>query len=220
MKILALEFSSEERSVAVVVDRGAGIEICGTVAEKGGRQTNAFAMIENALRQAEISRDAIDCFCVGIGPGSYTGIRVAIAVAQGWQLARKVNLLGISSADCLAHQMRNDGHLGAVSVAIDAQRNEFYLAAYAISKDAVKTVEPLRLVSAEEVNARISSGQAVIGPALRDVFPGACDVWPQAATLARLASQRSDFVPGEQLEPIYLRTTTFVKTPPSRVPPP
>ncbi len=217
MKILALEFSSEERSVAVAVDREAGVAICGTAAEKGGRQTNAFAMIESALRQAQISRNAIECLCVGIGPGSYTGIRVAISVAQGWQLARNVKLLGISSADCLARQAQSDRRHGVVNVAIDAQRNEFYLAAYAIGKDSVKMVEPLHLVSAGEVMARISSGQSVIGPGLRDVLPGASDVWPQAATLAGLAAHRSDFASGELLEPIYLRTTAFVKAAPSRV---
>ena len=46
--------------------------------------------------------EEIDCLAIGIGPGSYTGIRAAISIAQAWQLARSVNLLSISSVDCLA----------------------------------------------------------------------------------------------------------------------
>ena len=70
---------------------------------------------------------------VGLGPGSYTGIRVAISMAQGWQLARGVKLLGVSSAECLAAQAQAEKIFGRVNVVIDAQRNEFYLATYEIS---------------------------------------------------------------------------------------
>src|SRR5437667_6781745 len=97
MKILALEFSSSHRSVAVLERSGDDLLIHGAAHEVGGRDTKAFAMIEKAL--AGIPRDSIDRVCVGIGPGSYTGIRVAISVAQGWQLARDVKVLGISSAE-------------------------------------------------------------------------------------------------------------------------
>jgi hypothetical protein len=47
-------------------------------------------------------------------------------------------------------------------------------------------------------------------------FPGSRLVFPRAATLASLASERKDFIPGEKMEPIYLRETKFVKAPPPR----
>ena len=52
-------------------------------------------MIESALAEAKIEREQIEVIAVGLGPGSYTGIRAAISVAQGWQLARGVKLLGV-----------------------------------------------------------------------------------------------------------------------------
>jgi len=48
-------------------------------------------------------------------------------------------------------------------------------------------------------------------------FPQGRMVFPRAATLARLAANRAETVRGEQLEPIYLRATNFVKAPPPRV---
>jgi len=96
MTILALEFSSERRSVALARD---GIVLSEAVEQTGGRATNALGLIESALATAGLSRDEIEVIAVGLGPGSYTGIRAAIAVAQGWQLARGVKLLGISSAE-------------------------------------------------------------------------------------------------------------------------
>ena len=104
MKILALEFSSGQRSVAVLSSSGVS-----EVVESGGRNTNAIGMIDAALRDAKVDREQIECLALGIGPGSYTGIRVAIALAQGWQLARGVRLLGISGAESIAAQARTDG---------------------------------------------------------------------------------------------------------------
>lgn len=95
MKILALEFSSERRSVAVV-EQGA---VLGEAHEQGGKHTRAFELIEQALLAARIERERIECVAVGLGPGSYMGIRIAIAIAQGWQLARGVKTAGVKSAD-------------------------------------------------------------------------------------------------------------------------
>src|SRR5262245_8115231 len=120
MKILALEFSSEQRSVAVVH----GEKLVAQVVETGGRNTRAMAMLEQALQQAGLGRETLECLAVGLGPGSYTGIRAAIAVAQGWQLAREIRLLGISSVDVLAAQAQAASLFGSVHIVIDAQRNE------------------------------------------------------------------------------------------------
>jgi tRNA threonylcarbamoyl adenosine modification protein YeaZ len=217
MKILALEFSSAERSVAIADGPPGKASILGQAREKGGRDTRAFGMIESALKQAGLSRTAIECIAVGLGPGSYTGIRIAISIAQGWQLAQGVKLLGISSVDCLAQQAKQNSLSGAVALAIDAQRGEFYMANYDMMQtDAARLLEPLRIVSAEAVRAELATGHTVAGPALRDSFPDALNLFPDAGTLARLASERQDFVAGEKLEPIYLRETAFVKAPPPR----
>ena len=220
MKILALEFSSPQRSVAVVQERtDAGPLALGEAIETGARSTNALGLVEEALRQAQLERAQIECLAIGLGPGSYTGIRLAIALAQGWQLARPVKLLGISTADCLAAQAQADGIFGRVHVVIDAQRNEFYLAGYDLSAEARREIEPLRLATLPEVQARQQAGGTLIGPEVTRWFPGARVLFPRAATLGQLARGRTDFVPGERMEPIYLRATQFVKAPPPRIVP-
>src|SRR5437879_5330068 len=129
MKILALEFSSLQRSVAVVEAQGkASPRLLSEAIETGGRAAKAFELIETALREAKLEREQIDCIAIGLGPGSYAGIRATIALAQGWQLASNVKLIGISSMDCLATAAQAEGFTGRVDFVIDAQRNEFYLA--------------------------------------------------------------------------------------------
>ena len=115
MKILALEFSSPARSVAVAVD---GV-VRGLAGEHAQRDMHAFALIESVLHESGVDRAGIECVAIGLGPGSYAGIRMAIAVAQGWQLARGVKLLGLSSADCAAAQAVGQGAGKTFTLAVD-----------------------------------------------------------------------------------------------------
>jgi len=216
MKILALEFSTAQRSVAVVVDG----QVRGRAQETGTRENRALSLIEAALGAAGLERESVDCLAVGLGPGSYNGVRSAIALAQGWQLARGTRILGTSSVESLAAQARIEKIHGQVNIVIDAQRNEFYLARYEVSAAGCREVTPLRLAGREEVLALARAGEIVLGPEVTSEWPAAHQIFPDAAMVGQLASQRSDFVPGERLEPIYLRETRFVKAPPPRIIPP
>src|SRR5262245_31117983 len=211
MTILALEFSSPQRSVAVL-DPGAE-QFCAVRAD-AERTTHAFELIEQVLEKTGLERKVIDCIAVGIGPGSYTGIRVAIAIAQGWQLGAGVNLLGVNSADAIAAGARATGVKGKAFCVIDAQRREYYVAGYDLDWDPPRIVEPLAISSADAVSNLASRGEILIGP--ETALEGNRLIFPDAAMLARLASVRRDFVPGERLEPIYVRETAFVKAAPPR----
>ena len=219
MKILALEFSSEQRSVAVLDDNAGPDSVPVVSATRTSPRTlNAFGLIETTLRAARLEREQIDCLVVGIGPGSYTGIRAAISIAQGWQLARPVKLLAISSVEGLAVHAQAQGILGFVHILIDAQRNEFYIAGYEMKPSALRLVEPLHLATFSEVSSLAQAGGLLIGPEVDRWFPQARSLFPDAGALARSALGRTDFVLGQTIEPIYLRKTSFVKAPLPRPP--
>lgn len=218
MKILALEFSSPQRSVALVHAHQAPTEIVEyETIESGGRASKPFEMIEEVLRQSGTEREQIGCLAVGLGPGSYTGIRGGIALAQGWHLGTDTPILGVSSAECVAAQARAEGVTGGVAVVIDAQRGEFYVARYELTSSGWREVEPIRLASAASVCECELRGELVVGPEVLTWFPKGRPIFPRATALGRLALNQTNFVPGEELRPIYLRTTTFVKAPPPRV---
>ena len=213
MTILGLEFSSPQRSVAVL--RTGGATMAAEVVETGGHGANAFGMIEQVLAETKVEREHVDVLAVGLGPGSYTGIRAAISMAQGWQLARGVKLLGVGSAEAVAAQAGAEKIFGRVSVVIDAQRNEFYLASYEITPDGWRETAPLKILSLAEVQSRAEADGILIGPEVTRWFPGGRLISPSAAALAELAARRRNFTPGENLEPIYLRETNFVQATPA-----
>lgn len=208
MTILALEFSTTRRSAAILHHGGMAQSI-----EAGGHGTNAFNLVETALAEAGLDRGQIEVIAVGLGPGSYTGIRVALSIAQGWQLARGVKLLGIGSAECLAAQAQAEKIFGRVNLVIDAQRNEFYRTAYDISAGGCRQIEPLNITAPARISPAAIAGEIWAGPEVTCWFPTGKILFPSALTLGRLAAGRSDFADGAQLTPIYLRQTAFVKAP-------
>ena len=228
MTILALEFSSEQRSVALARD---GIVLAEAMQQTASRATDALGLIEKVLAQSKVLREEIEVVAVGLGPGSYTGIRAAIAVAQGWQLAfagpeqdiggqtaataqrrlaRGIKLLGVSSVAAIAASAQAAKIFGRVNVVVDAQRGEFYVAGWEISVGRREEISPLKIISAAELAAR-GAGEICVGPAAEQIL------FPSAAMVARLAAGRTDFVRGEDLMPVYLRETNFVKAAPVRV---
>jgi tRNA threonylcarbamoyladenosine biosynthesis protein TsaB len=209
MTILALEFSSPQRSVAVAL----GKNVLAEASEIGGRNTAAFGMIEKVLAEAKIGREQVDALCIGLGPGSYTGIRAAISIAQGWQLAREIKLVGVSSVEAIAAQAQAEKIFGRVNVVIDAQRGEFYFATYEIATEGWREIKALKILSLAEVRSRADAKEIIAGPEVTKRFVSGRTIFPRAAMLAKLAASRSDFVAGEKLEPVYLRQTDFVKSP-------
>ncbi len=213
MTILAVEFSSDLRSVAIA----RGSTVLARAEESGGRTAHAFALIERALAEAKLEREAIDCIAVGLGPGSYAGIRAGIALAQGWQMATGLRLLGVSTVEAMAAQAAVMGMTGRITLAIDAQRNEFYAATYQLDSGSFQLINPLRVTSLDAVKASAADSRLIVWPELHGLFPGSESIPPDATALCRLAATRTDFIPGSELAPIYLREANFIKAPPSRV---
>ncbi len=228
MKILALEFSTPQRSVAVLdLTQQGAVRALAEVIETGARAAmRPLEWIGAALRQAGLEREQIEALAVGLGPGSYTGIRAAIALAQGWQLAAPrraandtrsgVKIHGISSIECLAATAQEAGLRGPVTVVVDAQRGEFYLAGFELESGGWRETEALRLAKAEEVRARAQAGTLLIGPEVERWFDGGRVLFPRAAVLGRMARECNAVERADALEPIYLRAARFVKAPPPR----
>lgn len=208
MTILALEFSSEERSVAVARE---GV-VAAEEVETGQRITAAFSMIEKVLARTRMEREEIETVAVGLGPGSYTGVRAAIAVAQGWQLARGIKTLGVSSVAAIAAQAQAEKIFGRINIIVNAQRGEFYFTTCEITEKDRREIEPLKILSLENIRAR-TAGEIVIGPEAAEFFSNGRTIFPRASAVTHLALS-SDFAAREKLEPIYLRETNFVKARP------
>jgi tRNA threonylcarbamoyladenosine biosynthesis protein TsaB len=191
-----------------------GGDMCGYAEVVIGQPTPILGLVEQALAQAGIEAGAVECVAVGLGPGSYTGIRTALAVTQGFALTGRVGAIGVSSVLALAHAQAEFGLQGEFHVAVDAQRGEFYLAGFDGGTDDVRTIAPLRIVEGAVIRELLAREARVVGPDLAEAMPAVVPRWPCARWVARLASSSGGMVAPEKLEPIYLRLPAFAKSVP------
>jgi tRNA threonylcarbamoyladenosine biosynthesis protein TsaB len=212
MKILALEFSTSRRSVALVESISNEFRELFQVEETDFRKVTSAALIEKVFRETNSKPGEIGRIAVGLGPGSYTGIRTAIAFAQGWQLANNCDVCGISSAEVLGLEAWEKWKQGKITIAIDAQRREVYCVTYQLLPTGPVAIGSLQIIPAESLQ---HVTDIIAGPDLQTLLPGSTPLFPQARTLARLAKSQSP-TPAEKLTPIYLREASFVKAPPAR----
>jgi tRNA threonylcarbamoyladenosine biosynthesis protein TsaB len=204
MKILALDFSTLRRSAAIVDERCNVLSSLTQEPQPAQRAGSPFPLISQTL--ANLSPTEIGAIAIGLGPGSYTGIRSSLAIAQGWNLARNLPAAGISSADAIAFTALQKGLRGQIEVIIDAQRGEIYSAIYNLTPTTFSLVRPLKILSKPETTT-------LIGPEATRWNPTATIIEPNAAAIGLLAARENKFGPTENLQAIYLREPTFIKAP-------
>jgi len=201
MKILALDFSTLRRSAAIVDENGNEIS---SAIQQPRRAGSPFPLISETL--GAISPAEIDAIAIGLGPGSYTGIRSSLAIAQGWNLARNIPAAGVSSAEAIAFAAVAKGLRGEVEVVIDAQRNELYSAIYNLTSETFSLIRPLKILAKPET-------KMLIGPEANRWSEEGVVIEPSAIAIGILAARAKRFGPPEALEAIYLREPSFVKAP-------
>jgi tRNA threonylcarbamoyladenosine biosynthesis protein TsaB len=222
MNLLAIETSTESCSVALL-HGGALIERSELAPRRHAELV--LPMAESLLAEAGLKRAQLDGIAVGRGPGAFTGVRLAISVAQGLAFALDLPVVTVSSLAALAMQApQNDAAILAV---MDARMGEVYACAFEKGTEAINArlncLRPLfeeRVARAEDLVLPHAANWNVIGSgwdayrdALRARLPGEPawvkgDVFPQARDVARLALPQFEAghaLPPEQALPVYLR---------------
>ncbi len=216
MRLLAIETSTEACSVALLAG--------GRVLERSELAPRRHAelvlpMTESLLVEAGLSRRELDGIAVGRGPGAFTGVRLAISLAQGLALGLGVPVVPVSSLAALALDAPDNG--APVLAVIDARMGEIYAGCYRrtangglapLGTESVGPAARLDLPPGMAWNV-IGSGWQTYADVLRTRLP-APPLWaegeryPQAAAVLHLAAREfaAGFaVPPEQALPVYLR---------------
>lgn len=130
-----------------------GVRILAADDHKCRRQANVelVSTVDSVLNAAGLTRDDVDAYLVGRGPGSFTGVRIGVATAKGLASGANVALYGVSSLDAVAWTAWQGGVRGLLGVAADAMRREIYPALYQLSDAGVERLyERERVVKAAE----------------------------------------------------------------------
>ena len=125
----------------------------------GGAQASAglIAAVLDLMKQAQLRMADLDAICFGAGPGSFTGLRTACAVAQGLGFGAGVPLLPVDSLLAVAEDARftvlAEKASGRIMALLDARMDEVYCAVYAFDGVQWTPVQPAGLMRPEDVRA-------------------------------------------------------------------
>ncbi|WP_062267592.1 tRNA (adenosine(37)-N6)-threonylcarbamoyltransferase complex dimerization subunit type 1 TsaB [Endozoicomonas arenosclerae] len=219
MKILALDTATEACSVALNLD-GEIVEHFELLPRRHSREL--LAMIENLLKQQNVTLGELDALAFGRGPGAFTGLRVATAMVQGLAFSVEKPVVEVSTLRALAQEGLRVHHSDAVLTAIDARMGEVYWGAFRAKDGLMYPVIDEVVIAPEKVIQPEGEGQWLgmgTGWQFRDqlsaevinCFP---EAYPRAADIAILAA--ADFkeglaVPAERARPVYLRDKVALK---------
>jgi tRNA threonylcarbamoyladenosine biosynthesis protein TsaB len=185
MVILAFDTATDVATSALVD----GEEVLG---ERTSRAVTLLEDVDALIRQAGMQTRDIEALAVGIGPGSFTGVRIGLATARGLGLALGIPAAGVSSLDALAA-----GAPGALPV-IDARRREIFVPGRVLAPGDLEVERGRLYVGSGAVRYRdlleAAGAEIPVDTDERHL--------PRARFHARLAH---DFGPAEDVEPLYLR---------------
>ena len=160
-RMLAFDTSGDVTAVAVL--DGDRVLVEDSAASQERHAETLLPRIEQCLARAGLSLREIDVFAVGIGPGSFTGVRVGVATAKGLALATGKPLRGVVSLSALAGGARESLQCDAVLVApiLEAYKGEVFAALYRVS--AAECTQALAPFHAAPEDAARAIAQAVNG---------------------------------------------------------
>jgi len=224
MNIIALDTCTESCSAALLY-QGELFEYVEMT--QRGHSELILGMLDNVLAQAGISISAIDALAFGRGPGSFTGVRVGVGVAQGIAFARDIPVIPVSSLAAVAQGAADQLDINHLAVAMDARMGEIYCASYQREKGLVTLVDHERVCppqdflaeSSSSVWAGIGTGWREYDGILRESFKNqltqvSTEHYPRATSIIKLAKFEAEagrLLSAEQAMPVYLRNNVAKK---------
>ena len=167
--VLAFDTANEIIAIGLGVLHASSrmIESTASVEAEARRASNTQLLprIDAALAEHGVAREDIACVAVGRGPGSFTGVRIAMATAKGIASALEVPLVGVSSLDAVAWNAWAAGERGPLSVVADAMRKEVYPVRYLLNDTGIERLEADRVVKAEDAARELAAEGDLSGSA-------------------------------------------------------
>lgn len=212
MKILAIETSCEQGSIALWLD--GSVETRQLEGSGSAHSGALLPAIKRLLADAGLGVPSLDALAFGRGPGAFTGVRLACGVAQGLALGAGLPVAQIGSLEALAWTHREQA--AEIYCAMDARMNEVYVACYATGEQGLRAAAEIVCVPPEAMPLPVMDALCV-GNAARvyaDRMPQALspahvrwiEAVPGAAAVAGLAALRSsEWMDPALVAPDYVR---------------
>jgi len=160
-KILAFDTSSERGSVALLEGGTLRAELRSNTA--AGHSALLLEAVDFLLRRAGWKLKDLTLTAAGIGPGSFTGIRIGVATGLGLAQSLGIPFAGVSGLDVLARRAARTTAGGRIGVIVDARRGQFYFAGYESKNGRIRRLRKPALIAAADVKDHLADADWITG---------------------------------------------------------
>src|ERR1039458_265343 len=162
--LAAIEVSTRISSVALM-DLVTGEELAEmSLTDQWESSITLIPALETILNKMDMTPQDLAAIAVSTGPGSFTGIRVGIATAQGLCMPSHLMAFGIPTLEGLAENLRAGGMTGEALCLVDAQRGECFTGSYRIEKEEIITLAPPRILPVGGLQSALGEKTWIVGP--------------------------------------------------------
>jgi tRNA threonylcarbamoyladenosine biosynthesis protein TsaB len=227
MNILIIDTATEACSVALEFANKiySRFEVC-----PQQHSQRILPMVDEVLKEANVTLNDLDYLGFGRGPGSFTGVRIATGVLQGLALGTGHKVVGVSTLAAMAQQAYMQNQSENVCAAIDARMSEVYIAEFALEQNIMTLVGQEQVLAPELCPTTALQAGEIFGVGtgwnaysdlnienqinvLQDIlYPNALYMLP----LAKVLIKNNLAVDVEDVQPVYLRDKVTWKKLPGR----
>jgi len=227
------------KSAILAID--AATEACSVALDYNGQQYHRFEvcpqqhsqrilpLVDEVLKQAGVKLAQLDAIAFSTGPGSFTGVRIGVSVAQGLAFGADLPMIAVSTLQTMAQGAIRLNDAKAINVAIDARMGEIYTNEYRNCDGIAEPVASDCVIKPQEVDYQITDSVHCAGTGWQSypaqlaakvaqymntevLYPDALDM----LVLAQRAVAQGEQVQASQAQPVYVRDTVTWKKLPGR----
>ncbi|MCH8156894.1 MAG: tRNA (adenosine(37)-N6)-threonylcarbamoyltransferase complex dimerization subunit type 1 TsaB [Nitrospinae bacterium] len=162
MKILGIDSSIPQGSVALLENE----HLLGqaNIKENSTYSDQILRLVDRVLEESETDLEAVDGFCLTLGPGSFTGLRVGVSLLKGLVLATEKPFVGVDTLEAVA--LLGSPTENQICAILDARKKELYSARFRLNGEALERLSPDRAIRPEQLCREIIEPTVFVGSGL------------------------------------------------------
>lgn len=158
MKVLGIDTSTRVATISIIDEEGVIGEY--SLSKDMSHSEKLMPMVEEVLKNIDLKVKDIDLFAVGLGPGSFTGLRIGLASIKSFAHLFNKPIIGVSTLESLAYNMYLTS--GLIVPMLDARRDRVYTGLYRFNSSSLKELEGSQILEIKDIKSKLGAYEKIV----------------------------------------------------------
>lgn len=158
MKVLGIDTSTKVATIAILD----GQRVIGeySLSKDMSHSEKLMPMLKEVLDNIDMKMEEIDLYAVGLGPGSFTGLRIGLATIKSFAHLFNRPIIGVSTLEALAYNMYLNNSI--IMPMLDARRNRVYTSLYRFNDDEIEEIEGSQILEIDNIEKKLNKYEKIV----------------------------------------------------------